>query len=224
MWRLLEMISGRNASSARLSSRTLTRGSPINPMKRCSVCSSTKARTRLLVQAARSGDRRNLRQRELRRNMRIEAGAGRRDGVRRHHVNPSSGELRFNGAIHAIDKLLRRRAQIGARGIRRVIGRVDGLARVSGVGRAGRRGAAVKITIRGKALTDQGRADDLAIALDHAAIGLVGKRELSDAGDRQRIGKAGQGGEQDDHHDRGTQLGQHDGLLKPDAKPRRRGR
>src|SRR5208283_3602672 len=30
-----------------------------------------------LIQAARPGDRRNLRQRELRRNMRIEAGAGR---------------------------------------------------------------------------------------------------------------------------------------------------
>jgi len=93
-------------------------------MKRCSVCSSTKAHT-TLVQAARPGDRRNLRQRELRRNMRIEAGAGSGHGVRRHHVNPSNGELRFNGAIHAIDKLLRRGAQIGARGIRGIIGSVD---------------------------------------------------------------------------------------------------
>ena len=50
----------------------------------------------------------------------------------------------------------------------------------------------MKISVAREALPDQRRADDDAILLDQAAVGLVGHGDLSDPGHRQRIDKAGQ--------------------------------
>src|ERR1043166_6266781 len=57
---------------------------------------------------------------------------------------------------------------------------------------SGARSPPLKILVGGEALADQPRADHRAVALDQAAIGLVGKDDLGDAGDRQRIGEPGQ--------------------------------
>ncbi len=71
-------------SSARLSSSTLTPGSPRKPSERPSVCSSTSASTSVESQAALVGDPRRLQPRVRRRDVRVEARARRRDGVDRY--------------------------------------------------------------------------------------------------------------------------------------------
>ena len=67
-------------------------------------------------------------------------------------------------ALHPVDQ----------RGVGRAEVRAGGGGGVVGLGR-GRRGAAVEVAGRGEALADQGGADDLAVALDQAAVGLGGK-------------------------------------------------
>ena len=140
-----------------------------------------------LGQLARGGDGGRLRQRELRRDMRIEAGSRSRHRIRSHHVDAARREFRLDRGVYAIDELLRGGPEIGAAGVRRIIRRVDRLARIIRVGRARRRGAAMEIVVCGEVLTDQPRADDYAFALDEAAIGLVAESDLREAGDRQRI-------------------------------------
>ncbi len=56
----------------------------------------------------------------------------------------------------------------------------------------------------GKVLADQGRADHLAVLLDQAAIGLVRKGQLRDAGHAERIDQTGDDRHHDNHHDGGA--------------------
>src|SRR5690348_14128932 len=58
-------------------------------------------------------------------------------------------------------------------------------------------------------LADQLGADHLAVLLEQAAVGLMRKDELRDAGDGERIDKARDDGHSDDHHDGGTDLSEH---------------
>ena len=199
-----------SASSARFNISTFTRGSPKRP---------ERARLDMIlddlphppfVQIARPGDGGNLRQRELRRDMRIEARARCRHGVGGDHVDAPGGELRLYRRVDAVDQLFRGRPEIGAGGVGGVIGRVDGLAGVGGVRRAGRRGTRAEIFVAGEILADQRRADNDAAAFDLASIGFIAKGELRDAGDRQRIGEARQQREQNDHDDRRADLAEHD--------------
>jgi hypothetical protein len=48
-------------------------------------------------------------------------------------------------------------------------------------------------------LADELRADEPAVGVDLLAVGVTGKGELADAGDRQRVDHS----EQDRHHDHG---------------------
>ena len=75
-----------SSSSARFSSRTLTLGSPRTPSWRPSMCSSTKPVHRLLGQAARRGDARDLIERRGRGDVRIETAA--RGG---HEIDRNAG-------------------------------------------------------------------------------------------------------------------------------------
>ena len=59
-------------------------------------------------------------------------------------------------------------------------------------------------------LADQRGADDRAVALDQAALRLIGKNDFGDAGHRQRIGEPGDEREGDEDDDRRTDFAQHD--------------
>jgi hypothetical protein len=55
----------------------------------------------------------------------------------------------------------------------------------------------VEILGIGEVLSDQFRAHDLAVAHDQAAVGLMRKHDLADAGDGERVDDAEQNREQD---------------------------
>jgi hypothetical protein len=61
----------------------------------------------------------------------------------------------------------------------------------------------------GEILAEQGRADHLAVPLDQAAVGLMRKGDLGDAGHGQGIGKTGEHGHGQDHDDGGSNFSQH---------------
>ena len=67
----------------------------------------------------------------------------------------------------------------------------------------------MEIVFAGEVLADQGGADDLAVTLDQAAVGLVGEDRLGEAGHGEGIGEAGQDGHADDHRDGGADLLEH---------------
>ena len=60
------------------------------------------------------------------------------------------------------------------------------------VAAAGRRRPRVEVARRGERLADDARADDLAVALDQLAVGLVREQHLRQAGDDERIDEAQQ--------------------------------
>ena len=67
----------------------------------------------------------------------------------------------------------------------------------------------MEVGIGREILADQAGAHDGAVAGDQAAIGLGSEGHLGEPRDGQGIGEARKGGEQDDHDDRGAQVGQH---------------
>jgi hypothetical protein len=75
--------------------------------------------------------------------------------------------------------------------------------------RRGGRRPAPEIAGRGKTLADQAGADRFAVAQHQAAADLVGKGQLADAGDGQRIEHADQQGESAEQDQGGTQGGFH---------------
>ena len=66
----------------------------------------------------------------------------------------------------------------------------------------------MEILFAGEVLADQRRADDLAVALDQAALCLV-RHDLGDAGHRQRVDQAGDEREREQHDDGRTNFAQH---------------
>ena len=181
---VLNFMTTPEASKAMLSRSTLTRGSPITPRTRPSIAASTRARTlssgtpRALATAATcasafSGEIcGSSPEAEV-----VTASAG---------IGPVAAgrALRLDVGLHAIEQLLRGRAEIRAGRIGGVIGRVDrlgGIVGMRGILRLRRRGTAVEIFVGREVLTDQRRADRLAGAFgDQAAIGLVGQDDLRD--------------------------------------------
>src|SRR5204862_4890705 len=83
------------------------------------------------------------------------------------------------------------------------------LARIARVGTKGRRRTAVEIAVAGECLPDERRANDLAVALDKAAIGLARKDDLGNAGHGQRVGETGDDRQGDDQDDRWANLSPH---------------
>ena len=67
----------------------------------------------------------------------------------------------------------------------------------------------MKIAVALEPLPDQGRANDDAILLDQASVGLIGQGDLSDSRHRQRIDKAREDAEQDDKDECGAQVLEH---------------
>ncbi len=96
-------------------------------------------------QAARGGDARRLRHRGGRRQVRVEAGAARRDQIGGQGAGdpggPGGGDIR----LHPVDQRLRRRAEVGA-------GRGHAV-----IALARRRGAGAEIAVAGEGLPDHGR-------------------------------------------------------------------
>ena len=76
-------------------------------------------------------------------------------------------------ALDPVDQGLVGRAEVGAAGVRRVVGHRDRLGRVGRIGRGRRRRPAMEVAVAGEGLADQLGADDLAVLLDEAAVGLV---------------------------------------------------
>ena len=172
----------RAASSARLSIKTLTRGSPNIPSTgrsiwRCrmartwssrdlagcryaATCSCAKAGEMCGIEAARRGRHR------------IGGDRGRAGLLQCGHValDPRSGASSTS------------RSEVRA-------GRSRGVVAAS---RRRRTGAAAEVAVGGEGLADQRRADDGAVACDQAAVGLGGQRACSEAGERQRIDDARQ--------------------------------
>ena len=64
------------------------------------------------------------------------------------------------------------------------------------------RRARMKIVVALEVLPDQGRADDGAVLLDQAAVRLTRKRDLRNAGHRERIDEAGQRAEEQEQTQR----------------------
>ena len=104
-----------------------------------------------------------------------------------------------------------RRGVGGHIGLQRLAGRAEvaGARRHGGV--TARRGPRPEVLLARELLRQQLGADDLAVALDQAAVGLVVKRNLRDAGDDQRVHHARQHGEDDREQD-GLNEKFHDGF------------
>ena len=88
----------------------------------------------------------------------------------------------FHRRLHAVDQLLIGRAVVRSAGSGRIVAVV-----------AGRRGARMEVFGLGEILADQRGADDLPVLRDQAAVGLVRKENLADAGDHAGINQAGAG-------------------------------
>ena len=166
-----------SSSSARLSSSTLTRGSPSRPKVRPCDLAVDQRRGRA-PPAGRAPWRPAAPGKS--------AASGEMSGSRPlpEVVTRSTGtaadgfsclEL-VDVALDAIGQRLAGRAEIGAAGVRGVVGRVDGLGRILRVRRVGRRRPAMEILVVGEHLADQRRADDLAVLLDQAALRLARER------------------------------------------------
>ena len=147
----------------------------------------------VLRQAARLGDPGNLEQSGGRRNVGIEPARRGGDEIDRN----LGGRIRRRqqsrtSAAYPLDQRFRRRTIVRARRIARIIGRGHGFGRIIriGVGRGGR--PSMKIVIAREILPDQFRADDLSVAFDQTALGLIGEKEAGQSRHRERIGKPGQ--------------------------------
>ena len=64
----------------------------------------------------------------------------------------------------------------------------------------------MEIVVAGEVLADQFGADDRAVLVDQAAVGLVRKERLAMPVMAERIDKAGDGRHGDDHDEGGTKL------------------
>ena len=105
-------------------------------------------------------------------------------------------------------------SQIGSGGIVRGIRHRDGLGGIFGIRLGSWRYPAMEIFGAGEILPDQLGADDFAIFFDQAAIGLMRKQQLAKSGHPQRIDQTGEDRKQHDHQDGGTDLFQHDAILR----------
>jgi hypothetical protein len=70
---------------------------------------------------------------------------------------------------------------------------------------------------RPEVLPDQFGADDLAVTDDQAALGLVRKYQLGNAGHRKRVGETGEDGHRQDHDDGRTDVLGHGWLVRVGA-------
>ena len=150
----------------------LTRGSPISPNERLLDRRLDQFPHLAFGQPARLGDRGDLRQGGLGRDVGIETGGRRRHRVGWNWTRAGYRPPSRHARLHPVDELLRRRAEIGARRIGGVVGRIDRLRGVVGVRVGRRRRPWMKVFVALEVLTDQRRADDGAALLDQAAVGL----------------------------------------------------
>ena len=157
-------LTGASLSRARLSSRTLTPGSPKKPSERPSVLSSIRSSTSVEREAAHGGDPVGLDPGVGLRDVRVDAGGGGRDRVDRD-VARASGRGRRAARASGRRRVLSansvsRSALFGPRLLKKVTSR----------GVAGRRGSRLEVRGSGRlavgsaeVLADQLRADDLAV-------------------------------------------------------------
>ena len=131
-----------SASKAMLSRSTLTRGSPTRPKTRPSTFASTSAAHLVLRQVARLGDRRRPARERFRARY---AGRDRKPKSSRRRRGSARSSRRLLGRdvrLHAVEQLLRGRAEVRAGRIGGVVGRVDrlrGIVGMCGILRLGRR-------------------------------------------------------------------------------------
>src|SRR6266436_5419380 len=161
-------------------------------------------------QIARLGHPRDLEIGAGRGDVRVEAAGRTRHQIDRYRlavVGLQLGDI----ACHPVDQRLRGGAKIRGIGIRRVIGRRNGLARTVGSVDGGQ--PAMEIFVADEVLADQLRTNDLAVlVVEQATVRLMRKDDLCDLGHSQGIGDAQQQSEGDDHHDGGEYLFQHGSL------------
>ncbi len=65
----------------------------------------------------------------------------------------------------------------------------------------------MEIAVRSEPLADERRTDDAVTVADQAPVRLRGKQQLAETGERERIGDAEQGGEEQRQDERRTQCG-----------------
>ena len=185
------------SSSARLSSSTLTPGSPKKPQERPSVF--------LLDQLLHGRERQVAHRRDPARLERALAGemsgsmpepdvvtasTGMSWIVRPGLYGRSSSRIACAAAFDVLGEVGVRRPEVGE-------GRAAGV-----VGGRGRRRALVEVARARERLRGELRADDLAVALDQAAVRLVRERHLGEAGHHERVAEAEERREHDDREDR----------------------
>ena len=169
-------------SSARLSSSTLTRGSPRRPKVRPSTLRLDHRPDALRRDAARAGDARHLPERAGRREVRVEPARRGGDQLGRHRPGAVGVRLRAGAP---------RRPAIRSRSFCEVGPRFEpddarGVVAVA----ARRRRPRPEVARRGEGLADQLGADHLsAVVGDQAAVGLVREEHLR----RRRSWRAGRG-------------------------------
>ena len=146
---------GSRSSRARFNASTLTRLLPTIALP--TILSPTRASTLARSSLRAPATRAHLDGRVGRRDVRVEAGGRGRHGVGRHGLVRAAAEGR-DGGLHPIEQLLRGRPEVRARGIGRIVGRVDRLGRVLRIGRAGGRGAAVEVAVGREVLADEARS------------------------------------------------------------------
>ena len=147
---------------------------------------------------------RHLEQRRLRRDIGIEAAARGGDEIDGDGAPGIFGLQLVDVFLDPVVQRLAGRAEVGAAGIGGIIGRRHGLGGIGRVRRRGRRGPAMEIFVVLEFLPDQGGADHLAVLLDQAALRLLRKDHAGNRGHRERIGKAGDGGQQEQQDDGGA--------------------
>ena len=190
----------RSASSARLSARTLTRGSPMNPSVRSCVCSSTSSSTRASSSPRARATRGAWSLRVGGRDVRVEPRARRGHGVHRDGravVEPVQLAVRGDALLDRGEEVRVRRAEVRRR------------ARGAVVPVAGGRGARVERPLVGERLAEERRADDDAVTADERAVRPVAERDLRDARHGERVEDADEEREDEERENRGNELATH---------------
>ena len=148
-------------------------------------------------QPSRLGDARRLQAGVRDGDVRIEAGAGRGDGVHRHLVVRREAvqlAVRRDALLHRVQEVRIRRAEVRRRAGRTVVA----------VACSGR--PRVEVAVVGEVLADEARADDDVVALEQRPVCAARECHLCDPGHDERVDDSGEHRQRQEGEQRGDEL------------------